>query len=155
MPATVLPVYGRQADSGLLPTGITDVLTIGEEATVLRPVRRALRSTGWAVAHANNPETAVAYLRSSVAAVAVVEAELVSDDWSTLVSCLGRGTHAPDVVLVTSNELSLQDALRAGAFDLVQRPIDDSDLLWTVATAWHNWMTRRERAYGGELCSDA
>jgi hypothetical protein len=62
---------------------------------------------------------------------------------------------APEVVVVTSDELPLPDVLECGAFDLLRRPFDDSDLLWAVATAWHAWMTRRERRPGGGPCSDA
>jgi CheY-like chemotaxis protein len=155
MATPVMPIYGWQAETQQVPTGITDVLAIGEEATVFRPVQLALRPTGWAVAHTSSPEAAVAYLCSNVAAVAVAEAELAGNDWSTLVSCLRRTTDAPEVILLTSTEVPLEDALRAGAFDVVQRPFDHSDLLWAVATAWHNWMTRRERGFGGGTCSDA
>jgi ActR/RegA family two-component response regulator len=155
MATPVMPAYGRQAETGRVPTGITDVLTIGEEATVFCPVQRALRPTGWAVAHVSGVEAAIAYLRSNVAAVAVAEAELAGNDWATIVSTLRSMADAPEVVLVTWNELPLQDALKAGAFDLVQRPFDHSDLLWAVATAWHTWMTRRERGLGGGPCSDA
>ena len=128
---------------------------MGEEGTVFRPVQRALRTTGWAVAHANSLEAAVAHLRSNVAAVAVAEAELADHDLSTLVSCLRNTTDGPEVVLVTWDKVPLRDALQAGAFDVVERPFNDSELLWAVATAWHNWMTRRERTFGGVPCSDA
>jgi DNA-binding NtrC family response regulator len=152
MPNLVVPV---QAEAGQAPTGITDVLTIGEEGTVFRPVQRSVRRTGWAVAHANSLEAAVAYLGSNVAAVAVAEAELADNDLSTLVSCLRTTTDGPEVVLITWDKVPIRNALRAGAFDVVERPFDDSELLWAVATAWHSWMTRRERTFGGVPCSDA
>jgi FixJ family two-component response regulator len=98
---------------------------------------------------------ALAYLHSNVAAVAVAEAELASDDWSTIVSTLRTVPDAPEIVLVTWNELPLHDVLKAGAFDLLRRPFSHYDLLWAVATAWQNWMTRRERGVGGGPCSDA
>jgi DNA-binding NtrC family response regulator len=103
----------------------------------------------------NSLEAAIAYLESNVAAVVVAEAELADGDWGTILSSLRSVVDAPEVVLVTWNKLPLEDALTAGAFDLVQRPFEHSDLLWAVATAWHNWTTRRERAFGGGLCSDA
>ena len=152
MPELAVPV---QAEAAQAPTGITDVLTIGEEGTVFRPVQRSLKPTGWAVAHASSVEAAVAYLRSNVAAVAIAEAELADNDLSTLVSCLRSTTDGPEVVLITWDKVPLRDALRAGAFDVVERPFDQPELLWAVATAWHNWMTRRERTFGGVLCSDA
>jgi ActR/RegA family two-component response regulator len=138
-----------------VPTGITDVLTIGQEATVFRPIQRAIRPTGWAVAHAGSLEAAMAYLQSNVAAVAVTEAELTPNDWRTVVSSLHRLVDAPEIVVVTWNELSLQDVLEVGGFDLLRRPLNHSDLLWTVASAWHNWMSRRERRFGGVPCSAA
>ena len=139
MHATPVPVHGRPTETGHVPTGITDVLTIGEEATVFRPVQRTLRPTGWAVAHTDNLEAATAYLQSNVAAVAVVEAEIRGVEWERIVSC----------------ELATAEVLRCGGFDLVRRPFHDSDLLWAVASAWHTWMTQRESGPGGGLCSDA
>jgi DNA-binding NtrC family response regulator len=155
MPAHPIAMYGHEAKAGQLPSGVTDVLTIGEEATVFRPVQRALRATGWAVAGASSLEAANAWLRSNVAAVAVADAELVRNDLSKLVSSLRSSADAPEVVVLTWNELALQDALEAGAFDVVERPLDQYSLVWAVATAWHNWITRRERATGGGRCSDA
>jgi DNA-binding NtrC family response regulator len=155
MPTRLMPVYGRQTETGHLPRGITDVITVGEEATVFHPVRRALQPTGWVVAHASGLDDAITWLRSNVAAVAVADAEGVGGHWSNVVSGLRSLADAPEVVLVAWNELQLEDALRVGAFDVVQRPCEHFDLLWAVATAWHNWMTRRERGFGGGRCSDA
>jgi FixJ family two-component response regulator len=75
----------------------------------------------------------------------VAEAELAGGEWSTVLSALRNVEDAPEVVLVACEQVPLQDALRAGAFDLVQRPFNHSELLWSVATAWHSWMIRRER----------
>jgi DNA-binding NtrC family response regulator len=147
--------YERGAQTEGAPAGITDVLTIGEEATVFRPVQRALRPVGWAVAHADSLEQAVAYLQSHVAAVVVIQGGVSSREWETAVSRLRGLADAPEVVVVTWDELLLRDVLRSGAFDLLRRPLNHSDLLWGVASAWHNWMTRRERRPGGGLCSDA
>ena len=154
-PASVMPVYGRQAETGQMPRSITDVLTIGQEATVFRPVQRALRPTGWTVAHVRSIEAALAYLRANIAAVAVADAEVAGDEWRAMVSALRNVADAPEVVVVTGNDLVLQDGVQAGAFDLLGNAFDDSDLLWAVATAWHNWMRRRERRFGGGPCSDA
>jgi DNA-binding NtrC family response regulator len=155
MHATLAPMYSRHAEGEQTPIGITDVLTIGEEATVFRTVQRTLRPTGWAVAHADNLRAGTAWLQSNVAAVAVTEGETSGQDWATIVSCLRELADAPEVVVITSNELPLPDVLRCGAFDLLRRPFDDSDLLWAVASAWHTWITRRERRPGGGPCSDA
>jgi ActR/RegA family two-component response regulator len=149
-----IPAYGRYAETGQASTGISDVLAIGEDATVFRPLQRALRPVGWAVAHVGSVEAAVAYLQSKVAAVAVTEAEVTSRKWEDIVSSLRSLADAPEVVIVSWDRLPLQHVLRAGAFDAMRRPLDHSDLLWTVASAWHNWMTRHERRAGGGPCSD-
>jgi DNA-binding NtrC family response regulator len=155
MQAPPVPTYSRHAEREQAPIGITDVLTIGEEATVFQPVQRALRPTGWAVAHADRLEAAIAWLQSNIATVAVTEAETSGQDWTIIVSGLRELADAPEVVVVTSSELPLPDVLRCGAFDLLRRPFDDSDLMWAVASAWHTWMTRRERRPGGAQRSDA
>ena len=155
MPATrAMPAYGRYAETGQAPAGIIDVLAIGEDATVFRPLQRALRPVGWAVAHVGSVEAAIAYLQSKVAAVAVTDAEVTGRQWEDSVSSLRSLADAPEVVMVSWDRLPLQDVLRAGAFDVMRRPLDHCDLLWTVASAWHNWMSRHERRSGGGPCSD-
>jgi hypothetical protein len=153
---TAMPVYGRYAEAGHSPTGIIDVLAIGEDATVFRPLQRALRPVGWAVARVGSVEAAVAYLQSKVAAVAVTEtdAEVTGLKWEDIVSSLRNVADAPEVVIVSWDRLPLRRVLRAGAFDAMRRPLDHSDLLWTVASAWHNWMSRHECRSGGGPCSD-
>ena len=155
MHATPVRMYSRHAERGQVSIGTTDVLTIGKEATAFRPVQRALRPTGRVVAHVDNLGAATAWLQSNVAAVAVIEAETSGQNWATIVSGLHELAGAPEVVVVTSNESPLADVLRCGAFDVLRRPFDDSDLQWAVASAWHTWMTRRERRSGGGPCSDA
>jgi ActR/RegA family two-component response regulator len=150
----VVPAYGRSAETGQAPASIIDVLAIGEDATVFRPLQRALRPVGWAVAHVGSVEAAVAYLQSKVAAVAVTEAGVTGRKWEDIVSSLRSLADAPEVVIVSWDSLPLQHVLRAGAFDVMRRPLDHSDLLWTVASAWHNWMSRHERRSGGGPCSD-
>ena len=150
VPTPAMPM----SETGQAPAGIMDVLAIGQEATVFRPLQRALRPTGWRVAHLSSLENAIAYLRSNVAAVAVVEIE-PEYGWRSMVSSLRGLANGPQIILVTEGELPLKDALKAGAFDHLQRPLKHSDLLWAVATAWHAWMTCREVRPGGGLCGGA
>jgi DNA-binding NtrC family response regulator len=151
----VMPMYGRHAETRHVPAGITDVLAIGEDPTVFRLLQRALRPAGWAVAHVDSVQAAISCLQSKVAAVAVAETEVRGCKWDDVVSSLRSLPDAPEVVIVTSDRLPLQYVLRAGAFDLMRRPFEHSDLLWTVASAWHNLMTRHELRSGGGPCSDA
>ena len=120
--APAMPAYGRSAETGQAPTGIIDVLAIGEDSTVFRPLQRALRPVGWAVAHVGSVEAAIAYLQSKVAAVVVMEAELTGRKWESIVSSLRSLAHAPEVVVVSWDRLPLQHVLRAGAFDVMRRP---------------------------------
>ena len=121
----------------------------------MSPDVRALRPTGWVIRHVDNLGPAAAWLQSDVAAVVVIETEASYRSWATSVLGVHELAGAPEVVVVTSNESSLHDVLKSGVFDVLRRPLDESNLLWTVASAWHAWMKRRERQPGGGPCSDA
>ena len=97
MQAAPVPTYRRHAEREQAPIGITDVLTIGEEATVFRHVQRALRPTRWVVAHVDNLGAATAWLQSNIAAVAVTEAETSGQDWTIILSGLRELAEAPEV----------------------------------------------------------
>jgi CheY-like chemotaxis protein len=140
----------QHPDKDQTPAGVTDILTIGQEATVFRPIRRALGATGLAVVHTGSLDAALRYLRSNVAAVAITEAEAVNDDWRDVVSRLRMLPDAPEVVVLTSDKLPADELFRLGAFDALRRPLSHADLLWTVATAWHDWMRKRDPKPGGD-----
>ncbi len=147
--------YSKHVDQGRVPVGITDILTIGQEGAVFRPIRRALRSSGWALAHAATLESALRYLQSHVAAVAVTGSEVAGESWKNVVSRLGILPDGPEIVVLTWDELSVEDVVKNGAFDVVRCPAADADLLWTVASAWRVWMAQQEREPGSGRCSDA
>ena len=152
---TTTSFYGPAAPVSTAPARIADIITIGVKAAALRPIQRVFRGSGWSVAHVDSLEAALRYLRSNVAAVAITENEVGDVSWKEVVSQLRRLPDAPEILVLASDQPCVNEAVGTGAYDVLQRPIEDADLLWTVATAWHDWMKQRERDTGGDLCSSA
>lgn len=123
------------------PPDVIDVLTVGNEGTVLRPVQRALAGSGWIVRHAGHAQEAVRLLETNRAAVAVVGAD---GAWVDTLSSLRTVTNPPEVVVMTQHDLPVDEVLGLGAHDLLRRPFSSTDLLWSIATAWHTWMKEFE-----------
>jgi DNA-binding NtrC family response regulator len=147
--------YVPVAPVSATPVRIADIITIGVKAAALRPIQRVFRGSGWSVAHVDSLDAALRYLRSNVAAVAITETEVGDESWKDVVSQLRKLPDAPEIVVLACDRLCVNEAVGTGAYDVLRRPIEDADLLWTVATAWHDWMKQREREAGGELCSSA
>ena len=128
-------------------SAVIDVLTIGGEGTVFRPVQRALRGSGWVIRHAASTQAAVALIESTNTVVAVLESD---DTWAETVRRLRQLRNAPAMIVIAPDELHVGTVLEAGAHDLLRRPLDSADLLWGIATAWHIRMSQFEalREYG-------
>jgi ActR/RegA family two-component response regulator len=144
-PALPMDISGRQSESRPLESDVIDVLTIGNETTVFRPVQRALIGSGWVVRHADSVRSGVGLLQTNSAAVAVVEADAV---WVDMLSSLRSLPNPPEVVVITHSSLAVEDVLSLGAHDLLRRPLTSADLLWSIATAWHAWMKQSEEQEG-------
>jgi DNA-binding response OmpR family regulator len=116
---------------------VIDVLTIGEEAKLLRPVQRALLGSRWIVRHAPTVQAALGILDQTSVAVAVIDAQR---HWAETLSLVRSGTKPPEVILVAAEDVSVDEVFSAGAHDLLRHPLETTDLLWSLATAWHTWM---------------
>jgi DNA-binding NtrC family response regulator len=140
---TVLCIDMLASDRDAQPSefDVVDVLTIGAEKTVLRPVERAIASSGLAMHHASDMQTALRWLERNVAAVVVAE---VAGDWVDVLSCIRGAPNTPEVILIARENLSADEPLALGAFDLLREPLNSGDLLWSIASAWHSWMQQLE-----------
>jgi DNA-binding response OmpR family regulator len=136
-------VTGVHVDAERAQTDVIDVLSVGNEATALRPVQRALIGSGWVVRHLSDVRSAVRLLEKNPAAVAVVEGD--ATDWVDMLSSLRTVADPPELVVITHDDLPVEEVLSLGAHDLLRRPFSSADLLWSIATAWHAWMKQFER----------
>lgn len=125
-----------------------DVLTVGCTEMLLRTIRGEFRKPHWVVASARTLEEGVAYLQYNSAGVVVADASSTECDWREVVSNVKALNSAPVIIVAASTPEKAGEALRLGAYDVIERSLDASNILWTVASAWHQSMRLRGEITG-------
>jgi hypothetical protein len=98
----------------------------------------------------------MAFLQENKAAVAVCEEVLPDGSWRDAMAGLTSVPHAPSLIVIGDDPAIVRDVITLGGFDALIRPLRESDVVWSVASAWHAWMKRGEGGdAGGARCSDA
>jgi hypothetical protein len=138
------------------PSGVTDILTIGANPTSAVYLSGLFHRFGWTVLPLMSLEDAIKFLQRHEAAVAIFEDALVDGTWRDAARILASFPNPPMLVVIGSDRPLLDEVLAVGGFDVLTRPLRESDVVWTVASAWHQWMKRfRSKETGGPRCSDA
>ncbi|MCC6393486.1 MAG: hypothetical protein IT167_22995 [Bryobacterales bacterium] len=138
------------------PPAVTDVLSVGANPTLAVYLAGLFTKFGWTVRRAANLEEARACLGNQKAAVVVCEEALPDAVWQEALGVVNATPDAPMFVVVGSDKSLLGEVSALGGFDAVIRPLREAEVIWTVASAWHQWMKRFEDLGGGGApCSDA
>ncbi len=133
-----------------------DILTISDNPTLSVYLAGLFQEPGWTVTRAGNCAAGMAFLRNCRAAVAVCDAVLPDGSWHDAAFALNSVPDVPALVVVGDDQSLVQEVLALGGFDALIRPLRQSDVVWTIASAWHAWMKRFEAGGSGAAgCSGA
>jgi DNA-binding NtrC family response regulator len=124
------------------PAGVTDILTIGATPTLAAYLSGLFQQFGWTLHLSVSCESAVEFLGTNKAAVAICEEALPDAGWQAAARILNSVPHAPMFVVIGSDKPLLDEVLAIGGFDVLTRPLREAEVIWTVASAWHQWMNR-------------
>ncbi len=137
-------------------TAVTDVLSVGANPTLAVYLAGLFTKFGWTVRRAANLAEARAFLGNQKAAVVVCEEALPDGVWQEALGVVNATPDAPMFVVIGSDKSLMGEAPALGGFDAVIRPLREAEVIWTVASAWHQWMKQFEDLEsGGAPCSDA
>lgn len=135
---------------------VADILCIGADPTLAAYLSGLFQPFGWTIRCSVSPEEVGEFLESNGGAVAVCEEALPGATWQDVLSIVNSVPGAPMFVVVGSDRTLLDEVLALGGFDVLTRPLRDAEVIWTIASAWHQWMKRFESQHtGGTRCSDA
>lgn len=124
------------------PSGATDIVAIGDDPTLSVYLAGLFEKSGWTIARARTCEEGASFLSENRTAVAVCEQRLPDGFWHDAAFEVSSIPDAPALVVVGDDESILHEVLALGGFDVLVRPLRERDVVWTIASAWHAWMTR-------------
>ena len=107
----------------------------------------------WNLFKAHFLPAALAVLPTLEIAVIVCERDLLPGAWTDLLEHLKHLPHPP-ALIVTSTHADEQlwaQALNLGAWDVLAKPFDRTEVLRTIGLAWHHWHNQRHFAGAGTL----
>jgi len=135
---------------------VTDILAIGANPMQVLYLSGLFQQFGWTVRPMMSLRDAVDFLEEHEAQVAICEETFAGGTWRDAARMLSFFPDPPMLVVIGSDRTLLDEVLAAGGFDVLTRPLRESDVVWTVASAWHEWMKLFQgQEEGGPLCSDA
>lgn len=153
-----LPVNGEPRQRARYPQAerAADVLAVSANPTLAAYFSAVFRPSGWTIARTHTLAAAIEFLRSNRTAVAVFENALPGAVWQDALAALESLPEAPALIVVGDESSLVDEVTAAGGFDALIRPLRESDVVWTLASAWHSWIKRHEGvAKGVHRCSGA
>ncbi len=109
-------------------------------------------SQRWRLTLASTVEEACAFLRRNASvAVVLVDRDLDSGDWRSVVHNLAQEPLGPSVILASAvvDHYLFEEVVKQGGFDIVSKPLQADELRRTALLAWKFRERRwRERANG-------
>ncbi len=155
-PGELTPEPHDRQTQRFLRSRAADILTISDNPTLSIYLSGLFQQSGWKIAGTLTYANGMAFLRDNRAAVAICEEELPDGCWRDAAVALGSIPDAPELIVIGENQALAQKVLALGGFDALVRPLRESDVVWTIASAWHAWMKRFDGGENGvPLCSGA
>ena len=131
------------------PSSAVDILTISDNPTLSVYLSGLFHRSGWTIARARTGRESVSFLKNNRAAVALCEESLPDGFWHDTAVALSSLPDAPALIVVSSERSLVHEVLALGGFDVLVRPLRESDVVWTIASAWHAWKKRSGQSEGG------
>jgi len=101
--------------------------------------------SNWALHSARSLEEAVRLLRGgSAIPVVISERDLPDGSWKSLLAELGDSGNPPVVVVSSrvADDCLWAEVLNLGGCDVLAKPFDSNEVIWTVSMAWNDWKSR-------------
>ena len=136
-----------QSLSNFGPEKIVTVLAIDQNSEELAPLRALFSQSNWKLYEAHSSNAALAYLRRTRIPVVLSERDLPDGNWKDLHYQLLELPEIPLLIVASrfADESLWAEVLNLGAYDVLAKPFDRTELVRVVASAWLHWRQRPAR----------
>ena len=104
-------------------------------------MRQIIGRSNWMLYNASSLTEATTFYSERQIPVVVCDSQLPDGDWRALIDGIARTDIMP-AVIISSHQVDNRmwaEVLNLGAYDLLAKPFDATEVLRAVALAWHSW----------------
>lgn len=123
------------------PVSVLSVSPLENDHATLQAI---IRHSRWKLFKADSHPEAVSILMQDQISVVVCEYHLKSGKWTDLLDHLNDFQHPPALIVTSrlADERLWAEALNLGAWDVLAKPFDRTEVLRSVKAAWQHWYNR-------------
>jgi DNA-binding NtrC family response regulator len=123
------------------PTGALTVLSVSPIEEDHRRLRTIIGHSNWMLFKADSVPTALAFLQHYEISVVLCECDLKGETWIDILENSKYLTRPPSLIVTSrlADESLWAEALNRGAWDVLSKPFDRSEVLRSVALAGVHW----------------
>ena len=111
-------------------------------------MRRFFARTNWKLHPVQTYREAATLLASEPIAVVIIDGEMTGGTWQDLLQ-LARACPSSPVVVITyrfAEDMVLDSLLNQGAYDVLAKPFEETEISQVIAFAWLRWRSKRMSA---------
>ena len=122
-------------------TGTITVLSVSPLEEDNLSLRSAIGHTKWMLVEAHDLVSTLALLHRHDVAVVLCERDLLPGTWIDVWEHIKALSNAPSLIVTSrlADERLWAEALNLGAWDVLAKPFDRSEVIRAVASGWRHW----------------
>ena len=123
------------------PTSVLTVLNVSPLEEDHRSLQAIVDHSAWMLFKAPDLVSALALLQQHEISVVLCERDLMPGTWSDVLERINALPDAPSLIVTSrlADERLWAEALNLGAWDVLAKPFDRSEVIRSVTLAWSHW----------------
>jgi len=124
--------------------GTVSVLAVSSENGDHKSLRAIFSHTRWQLFEAHDCQEALNFLQQQPAGVVICESSLPDGTWRTVLDAVPELPGRPLLIVSSWNPDAVlwAEVLNIGAYDVLSKPFDSSEVTRVVSLAWLRWKER-------------
>lgn len=133
------------------------VLALSPEAEDHSSLAQLCSHSGWGFLSAHGVRQALNTIRTKPVAVVVCERDLPGSNWRLVLDELLQIPAAPLMIVVSrlADEALWAEVLNLGGYDVLLKPFEPKELMWSVTSAFRHWESHRGMMHAVGPCPPA
>jgi len=124
------------------PTGATTVLSVSPIEEDHQSLQTFSGQSAWKLLKADGIRASIAFLKRHEVSVVLCERDLArKETWIDILETIRHMPHPPSLIVTSrlADDRLWAEALNLGAWDVLAKPFDPTELLRSVKSAWQHW----------------